>query len=105
MVVSCEKMHMAFILVPDEAIWHSNECHMHLNFFSRITKTYIWDVQDLDNPALMNTYRANVESIDHNQYIRGGYVYQSNYQVGLRILSIDQANYALTLVSIITLFR
>ena len=24
MVVSCEKMHMAFILVPDGLIWHAS---------------------------------------------------------------------------------
>ena len=46
----------------------------------------------------MNTYRAPTTSIDHNQYVVGNYTYQANMYSGLRILSIDQANYALTLV-------
>lgn len=54
--------------------------------------TYIWDMQDLDNPQMIGTHRANYLSIDHNQYIKGDYVYQSNYTAGLRILSLDNVS-------------
>ncbi len=47
----------------------------------RNTKTYIWDVTDLDNPVLMNTYYSAITVIDHNQYIVGNLTYQSNYRV------------------------
>ena len=40
----------------------------------RHTKTYIWNVEDLENPVLLNTYVGPVTSIDHNQYIVGDYV-------------------------------
>jgi choice-of-anchor B domain-containing protein len=30
-----------------------------------------------------------LESIDHNQYIKGDYVYQANYTSGLRILNLN----------------
>ena len=53
------------------------------------TQTYIWDVQDLDNPELIGVHEANTPSIDHNQYIKGNYTYQANYTAGLRILSLD----------------
>lgn len=41
------------------------------------TRTRIWDVQDLDNPALIGSFDAPVASTDHNQYIKDGYTYQS----------------------------
>ncbi len=53
------------------------------------TRTYIWDLQDLENPELIGTYEAETTSIDHNQYVKGDYVYQSNYTSGLRILSLE----------------
>jgi len=57
------------------------------------TRTLIWDVRDLDNPIHMANYAGVSTSIDHNQYVKGRYVYQANYTSGLRILDIsDIAN-------------
>lgn len=53
------------------------------------TSTYIWNVQDLDSPELVGTYKAPNFSIDHNQYIKGNFSYQANYTVGLRILDLS----------------
>jgi choice-of-anchor B domain-containing protein len=53
------------------------------------TKTYIFDVQNLDAPVLIGTHIADTTAVDHNQYIRGNYVYQSNYEAGLHILKLD----------------
>lgn len=53
------------------------------------TTTYIFDVQDLDNPELIGTHVASSLSIDHNQYVKGGNVYQANYTSGLRILTLN----------------
>lgn len=50
---------------------------------------YIWNVQSLTAPFLMNTYYSPVVSIDHNQYVRGQYSYMSNYESGLRIVDIS----------------
>ncbi|WP_034271994.1 choice-of-anchor B family protein [Haloechinothrix halophila] len=52
------------------------------------TRTYIFDVSDLDNPAHIGTHIADVTAIDHNQYVKGDHVYQANYQAGLRILDV-----------------
>lgn len=52
------------------------------------TRTLVWDVSDLDAPELTNGYLAPVNSIDHNMYVHGDYLYQSNYTSGLRILDI-----------------
>ena len=55
------------------------------------TKTFIFDISDLDNPVLKYTYLApvGVNSTDHNLYVKGPYVYQANYSSGLRILDIS----------------
>jgi choice-of-anchor B domain-containing protein len=48
--------------------------------------TYIWDIRDLENPKQTGYFKASVKGIDHNQYVRDGYLYQSNYGAGLRII-------------------
>ncbi|NGY62185.1 choice-of-anchor B family protein [Lentzea sp. NEAU-D13] len=53
------------------------------------TKTYIWDLASLANPVHTGTYNSPASAIDHNQYIKGKYSYQANYQAGLRILDVS----------------
>lgn len=52
------------------------------------TRTYVFDIQDLDNPTLAGTYTAAIGVADHNQYIRGNHVFQGNYMGGLRVLEL-----------------
>ncbi|GAB4144541.1 MAG: hypothetical protein Fur0021_01200 [Candidatus Promineifilaceae bacterium] len=52
------------------------------------TRTYIWDVADLDNPVLIGVYTGPVASIDHNLYVRDYYAFEANYSSGLRIVDI-----------------
>ena len=57
------------------------------------TRTMIWDVTDLDDPQLVKEHFSENLASDHNLYIQGNLMYQSNYQSGLRILDIsDVAN-------------
>ncbi len=53
------------------------------------TRTLVWDVAELDDPILVTEYYADTRAIDHNQYIRGDYLYQSNLMSGLRILDVS----------------
>lgn len=53
------------------------------------TRTLIWDVSDLDDPVLAGEYLATDKSIDHNLYVRGNLMYQSNYVSGLRVLDVS----------------
>lgn len=50
------------------------------------TTTLIWNVRDLDNPILLDKFVSTETAIDHNLYVKDGYVYQANYRAGLRIL-------------------
>ena len=53
------------------------------------TRTYIFDVQDLNNVSLIGTHVGATAAIDHNMYTHEGLVYQSNYRAGLEILDLD----------------
>eukprot|EP00594_Rhizosolenia_setigera_P004196 CAMPEP_0178948120 /NCGR_PEP_ID=MMETSP0789-20121207/5294_1 /TAXON_ID=3005 /ORGANISM="Rhizosolenia setigera, Strain CCMP 1694" /LENGTH=536 /DNA_ID=CAMNT_0020628447 /DNA_START=359 /DNA_END=1965 /DNA_ORIENTATION=+ len=53
------------------------------------TNTRILDVQDLENPVLHAQHLGPTNDIDHNLYVHNGYVYQANYNAGLRILDLS----------------
>lgn len=53
------------------------------------TRTLVWDVSDLDDPILVKEYIAETTTTDHNLYVRGNLMYQSNYGSGLRILDVS----------------
>ena len=53
------------------------------------TRTLVWDVQDLDDPVLVNEFVQDNPASDHNLYVRGQFMYQSNYVSGLRIFDIS----------------
>lgn len=52
------------------------------------TRTLIWDVSDLDDPELIGEWYGDSFAIDHNLYIKGNFMYQSNYMAGLRVIDI-----------------
>ena len=61
--------------------------------FGYNTRTRIWDISDLDQPALLGYYSGSTTAIDHNLYIKDGYAYQANYRAGLQIINLaDIAN-------------
>lgn len=53
------------------------------------TRTIIWDITDLDDPVLATVHDAIGTAIDHNLYVKGKFVFQSNYTDGLHILDIS----------------
>lgn len=50
------------------------------------SRTYLFDVRDLDAPALFATYSGPTTAIDHNLFVLGDRVYMANYTAGLRVL-------------------
>jgi choice-of-anchor B domain-containing protein len=69
-----------FFLVDDE----SDE-----RAFHHPTRTWMWDVSDLDAPVLIGYHDAEVNAIDHNLYIRGHLAYEANYRSGLHVLDLS----------------
>jgi len=60
----------------------------HLGKSADGTRTMIFDMTDLEQPIMKKEYIGPTKAIDHNQYVRGNRLYQSNYKAGLRILDI-----------------
>lgn len=50
--------------------------------------THIFDIRDLENPKYTGFFQGKFNSIDHNQYVIDGYVYQSNYGAGFHVWDI-----------------
>jgi choice-of-anchor B domain-containing protein len=55
-----------------------------------LTRTLVFDVQDITNPILVSTFTTGLPTIDHNLYWHGGYVFESNYTSGVRIFDVSQ---------------
>ena len=53
------------------------------------TRTMVFDMTDLEQPIMKKEFIGPTKAIDHNQYVRGNRLYQSNYLAGLRILDIS----------------
>ncbi|HEX8681928.1 MAG TPA: choice-of-anchor B family protein [Ardenticatenaceae bacterium] len=54
------------------------------------TRTYIWDLSDLDEPRVSGHYDHPTRSRDHNLYIHEGFAYEANFRSGLRVLDIAE---------------
>jgi len=57
--------------------------------FGNNTRTYVFDVSDLDNPVSVGFYEGSMPSIDHNLYVKGSLVFEANYASGMRVLEIN----------------
>jgi choice-of-anchor B domain-containing protein len=52
------------------------------------TRSYVWDMRDLDNPVLLGVIDNPRDAVGHNTYIRGDIAYQANYTSGLRLVDL-----------------
>jgi choice-of-anchor B domain-containing protein len=76
-------------LTEDHRYFYVNDELDEINGLAENTRTLIWDVQDLDDPQLVKEYFLSEPSTDHNLYIKGSTMYQSNYVSGLRVLDVS----------------
>ncbi|KAM9882417.1 hypothetical protein VDGL01_03596 [Verticillium dahliae] len=78
-----------YLFLDDEI----DEVPLFHSFYSRIRDgypvTYIFDIRDLEHPKQTGLYKAAVRGIDHNQYIRDGLNFQSNYGAGVRVYDVS----------------
>ena len=49
----------------------------------------VWDMTDLDDPVLITEHLGPTAAIDHNMYVKGHFVYHSNYHFGLRVVDVS----------------
>jgi len=58
------------------------------------TTTHVMDVRNLNNIVYVGGYSGRTSAIDHNNYVKGDYLYQANYRAGLNVLKITDATNA-----------
>lgn len=75
-------------LTADQRFWLLSDT-MDENNFGHNTRTYAFDVADLDAPVFLGYYEHATTARDHNVYIIGNYAYETNWRAGLRILDIS----------------
>ncbi len=75
-------------LTPDQKYLIFGDELDELYGYTDITRTYVYNVEDLDNPYQVTIYEGQTASIDHNLYTVGNMLYQSNYTSGLRIADL-----------------
>ena len=52
------------------------------------TRTVVFDLADLEDPVVATEFYGTTAATDHNLYVHGRYMYQSNYVAGLRIVDL-----------------
>ncbi|XLS29373.1 choice-of-anchor B family protein [Flavobacteriaceae bacterium M23B6Z8] len=53
------------------------------------SRTLVFDLTDLEAPALHDEYLGTTGAIDHNGFVKGNEFFLSNYTAGLRVLDIS----------------
>lgn len=76
-------------LTEDQRYFYMNDEGDEVTGLVSNTRTLVWDVSDLDDPILVKEHLATTTAMDHNLYIKGNLMYQSNYDAGFRILDIS----------------
>jgi choice-of-anchor B domain-containing protein len=60
-----------------------------INGDTNVTLTFVWNVADLTNPSLIDTFTTGFAATDHNLYVRDGFVFQANYKSGMFVFDIQ----------------
>lgn len=76
-------------LTEDQSYFYMNDELDEVRGLTSHTRTLIWDVRDLDDPIMIKEHLSENRSSDHNLYIKGNLMYQSNYNSGLRVFDIS----------------
>ena len=76
-------------LTDDHRYYYLNDELDELVGSTERTRTYVFDVAELDDPILVGTVDGPNRSTDHNLYVKGDRMYQANYQAGFRLFDIS----------------
>jgi choice-of-anchor B domain-containing protein len=73
----------------DQRYWFMDDELDEMSGSTTMTRTLIWDLNDLDDPVLLKEWFGTTGATDHNLYITGSTMYQSNYVAGLRVVDVS----------------
>ncbi|MDG1754340.1 MAG: choice-of-anchor B family protein [Rhodothermales bacterium] len=86
---SAQYVHQAWLSEDHKYLFQNDELDELRLTSIQNTRTLVWDITDLDDPIMINEHFSANESIDHNLYVRGDKLFQSNYIDGLHVLDIS----------------
>lgn len=75
-------------LSEDRTLFYSNDELDEQGGVVNVTTTRIFDVSDITNPTYVGSFTSGETSIDHNNYVHNGYLYQANYTSGLQVFDL-----------------
>ncbi|MBO6575202.1 MAG: choice-of-anchor B family protein [Rhodothermales bacterium] len=73
----------------DQRYFYQNDEGDELSGLVDRTRTLIWDLTDLDDPQMIGEFFGPTNATDHNLYVDGNLMYQTNNASGLRIVDIS----------------
>ncbi|NNE69002.1 MAG: choice-of-anchor B family protein [Rhodothermales bacterium] len=73
----------------DHRYFYQNDEGDELSGLTDRTRTMIWDMTDLDDPQMIGEFFGPTNATDHNLYVDGNLMYQTNNASGLRIVDIS----------------
>ena len=76
-------------LTEDHSYFFQNDEHDEIQGKVEKTRTLIWDVRDLSDPIMIREFYGPTSATDHNLYIHGDLMYQTNHESGLRIIDVS----------------
>ncbi len=76
-------------LSEDQRYFYQNDETDELSGKAERTRTLVWDVSDLDDPVMVKEFFGPTSATDHNLYVHGQLMYQTNNASGLRVLDIS----------------
>lgn len=76
-------------LTEDHAYFYQNDELDELTGKVEKTRTLVWDVRDLSDPILVREFFGPTSATDHNLYVHGEIMYQTNNASGLRMIDIS----------------
>ncbi len=76
-------------LTEDQKYFYVNDEGDEIGGLVPRTRTLVWDVSNLEEPVLAKEFLGTTSATDHNLYVRGKYMFQSNYVAGLRVIDVS----------------
>lgn len=96
---SWEYVHQGW-LSEDHRFLFMNDEKDEIEGVAPLTRTWVMDVQDVDNPVVVGFHEGTLGVTDHNLYTRGNAIYAANYYAGIQVFDIvDPSNATLEMTS------
>ena len=76
-------------LSEDHSWYYQNDELDELTGRAEKTRTLVWDVRDLADPQMVREFFGPTSATDHNLYVKGNLMYQTNNASGLRVIDIS----------------